>query len=97
MGSNGIANGLFMVVPNCYGTEGLIDLYEIFISSTPTGRILAQAPRATLETAAPVADLDLAQWQDWSSTSSCSSRPADRHFYAGVLVEPVRAEHRRSE
>ena len=35
---NGIANGLFMVVPNRYGTEGLITFYGSSFISDPYGR-----------------------------------------------------------
>ena len=42
---NGIANGLFMVVPNRFGTEGLITFYGSSFIADPYGRILVQAPR----------------------------------------------------
>ena len=70
---NGIANGLFMVVPNRYGTEGLITFYGSSFISDPYGRVLAQAPRD--EAAVLVADLDLAQ-RATGSTCSPSSPPA---------------------
>ena len=60
---NGIANGLFMVVPNRFGTEGLITFYGSSFIADPYGRILVQAPRD--EAAVLVADLDLAQRRDW--------------------------------
>ena len=60
---NGIANGLFMVVPNRYGNEGKITFYGSSFISDPYGRVLAQAPREG--DAVLVATLDLAQRQDW--------------------------------
>ncbi|HET7477461.1 MAG TPA: nitrilase-related carbon-nitrogen hydrolase [Dermatophilaceae bacterium] len=58
-----IANGLFIAVPNRYGTEGLITFYGSSFVVDPYGRILVQAPRD--EAAVLVADLDLAQRRDW--------------------------------
>ncbi|GAA3624674.1 nitrilase-related carbon-nitrogen hydrolase [Microlunatus ginsengisoli] len=66
---NGIANGLFMVVPNRTGAETRPDgtpgntFYGSSFVSDPYGRVLVQAPRDT--EAVLVADLDLAQRQDW--------------------------------
>lgn len=60
---NGIANGLFMVVPNRWGSEGLITFYGSSFISDPYGRVLVQAGRA--EDAVLVATLDLAQRGDW--------------------------------
>lgn len=60
---NGIANGLFMVVPNRWGSEGLITFYGSSFISDPYGRVLVQAPRDA--DAALVARLDLAQRDDW--------------------------------
>jgi N-carbamoylputrescine amidase len=66
---NGIANGLFMVVPNRTGTEIRPDgtpgntFYGSSFVADPYGRILVQAPRDT--PAVLVADLDLAQRRDW--------------------------------
>jgi N-carbamoylputrescine amidase len=60
---NGIANGLFMVVPNRWGNEGTLDFYGSSFISDPYGRILVQAPRN--ESAVLVADLDLDQRRDW--------------------------------
>ena len=89
---NGIANGLFMVVPNRYGTEGLITFYGSSFISDPYGRILVQAPRD--EAAVLVADLDLAQRQDWLDLFPfLSTRRPDSY---GALVEPIRAEHQRT-
>ena len=60
---NGIANGLFMVVPNRWGAEGLITFYGSSFISDPYGRVLVQAGREG--DAALVATLDLAQRSDW--------------------------------
>ena len=89
---NGIANGLFMIVPNRYGTEGLITFYGSSFISDPYGRVLAQAPRD--EAAVLVADLDLAQRRDWLDLFPfLATRRPDSY---GGLVEPIRAEHRRA-
>jgi N-carbamoylputrescine amidase len=60
---NGIANGTFMVAINRIGEEGPLTFYGSSFVSDPYGRILVQAPRD--EPAVIVADLDLAQRQDW--------------------------------
>lgn len=66
---NGIANGLFMVVPNRTGTEKRADgtpgntFYGSSFVSDPYGRVLVQAPRD--EPCVLVADLELAQRGDW--------------------------------
>jgi N-carbamoylputrescine amidase len=61
--ANGITNGLFMVVPNRWGSEGLITFYGSSFVSDPYGRVLVQAPREG--DVALVATLDLAQRADW--------------------------------
>ncbi len=89
---NGIANGLFMVVPNRYGTEGLITFYGSSFIADPYGRILVQAPRDAA--AVLVADLDLAQRDDWLTLFPfLSTRRPDSYT---ALAEPIRAEHRRT-
>jgi N-carbamoylputrescine amidase len=66
---NGIANGLFMVVPNRTGAEPRPDgapgntFYGSSFVSDPYGRVLVQAPRD--RPCVLIADLDLAQRQDW--------------------------------
>jgi N-carbamoylputrescine amidase len=60
---NGIANGLFMVVPNRWGNEGLITFYGSSFISDPYGRVLVQADREG--DAVLVASLDLDQRRDW--------------------------------
>ena len=58
-----IANGLFIVVPNRWGNEGLLDFYGSSFIVDPYGRILAQADRSGNEVL--VAELDLDQRRDW--------------------------------
>lgn len=60
---HGIANGLFMVVPNRWGNEGAIEFYGSSFISDPYGRVLARAGRNTDEVL--VAELDLDQRRDW--------------------------------
>ncbi|WP_077488798.1 nitrilase-related carbon-nitrogen hydrolase [Sinomonas mesophila] len=60
---NGIANGTFMVVPNRWGSEGLVTFYGSSFISDPYGRILARAPREG--SCVLVADLDLDARRDW--------------------------------
>ena len=60
---NGIANGLFMVVPNRWGDEGLVSFYGSSFISDPYGRVLVQGDREG--DVALVATLDLAQRRDW--------------------------------
>ncbi|MDN5768836.1 MAG: hydrolase [Humibacillus sp.] len=86
-----IANGLFMVVPNRYGTEGLITFYGSSFIADPYGRILVQAPRDA--EAVLVADLDLAQRDDWLALFPfLSTRRPDSY---AALADPIRDEHRR--
>ena len=63
--ANGITSGLFMVVPNRHGDEGDLTFYGSSFISDPFGRVLVQAPRG--ESVALVADLDLAQHDEWLS------------------------------
>ena len=58
-----IANGLFIVVPNRWGNEGLLDFYGSSFIIDPYGRILAQAGRSGNEVL--VVELDLDQRRDW--------------------------------
>lgn len=60
---NAINSGLFMVVPNRWGDEGLITFYGSSFICDPFGRVLVQAPRD--EDAVLVATLDLDQRRDW--------------------------------
>jgi N-carbamoylputrescine amidase len=88
---NGIANGLFMVVPNRTGAETRPDgspgntFYGSSFVSDPYGRILVQAPRD--EPCVLVADLDLAQRADWLDLFPfLRTRRPDTY---GVLTRPV--------
>ncbi|HEX6918436.1 MAG TPA: nitrilase-related carbon-nitrogen hydrolase [Phycicoccus sp.] len=91
--AHAIASGVFVVVPNRYGTEGLITFYGSSFIADPYGRVLVRAPRD--EAAALVADLDLAQRRDWLDLFPfLATRRPDSY---GVLAEPVRPEHRRED
>nr|WP_307827288.1 nitrilase-related carbon-nitrogen hydrolase [Subtercola frigoramans] len=82
---NGIANGLFMVVPNRWGNEGLITFYGSSFISDPYGRMLVQAPRDA--SAVLVADLDLQQRDDWLTLFPfLKTRRPDTY---GSLVEAI--------
>jgi N-carbamoylputrescine amidase len=91
---NGIANGLFMVVPNRTGTEFRPDgsvgntFYGSSFISDPYGRILVQAPRD--EPCVLIADLDLAQRDDWLDLFPLlTTRRPDTY---GALTRPVVGE-----
>ena len=89
--AHAIASGVFVVVPNRYGTEGLITFYGSSFIADPYGRVLVRAPRD--EAAALVADLDLSQRRDWLDLFPfLATRRPDSY---GVLAEPVRPDHRR--
>jgi N-carbamoylputrescine amidase len=92
---NGIANGLFMVVPNRTGLEVKPDgtpgnrFYGSSFVSDPYGRVLVQAPRD--EACVLIADLDLAQRQDWLDLFPfLRTRRPDTYE---VLTRPVDPEH----
>ncbi|WP_082763977.1 nitrilase-related carbon-nitrogen hydrolase [Frondihabitans sp. PAMC 28766] len=61
--ANGITSGLFMVVPNRWGSEGEITFYGTSFISDPFGRVLVEAPRD--ESVVLVADLDIAAREEW--------------------------------
>jgi N-carbamoylputrescine amidase len=82
--ANGIANGLFMVVPNRWGNEGRITFYGSSFISDPYGRVLAQAARD--EDVALVATLDLDQRSDWLDLFPFM--PHRRTDTYGPLLEP---------
>ncbi|WP_457972513.1 nitrilase-related carbon-nitrogen hydrolase [Arthrobacter sp. D1-17] len=83
---NGIANGLFMVVPNRWGQEDALNFYGSSFISDPYGRILVQAPRD--ESAVLVADVDLDQRRDWLTLFPfLTTRRPDTY---SRLTEPVR-------
>jgi N-carbamoylputrescine amidase len=92
---NGIANGLFMVVPNRTGTEYKPDgtpgntFYGSSFVSDPYGRVLVQAPRH--EPCVLIADLDLAQREDWLDLFPfLRTRRPDTY---GALTRPVDTDH----
>ncbi len=86
-----IANGLFIVVPNRLGAEGLITFYGSSFVVDPYGRVLVQGPRD--EEAVLVTDLDLAQRKDWLDLFPfLSTRRPDSY---DILTEPIRPEHVR--
>ena len=92
---NGIANGLFMVVPNRTGTERKPDgtpgntFYGSSFVSDPYGRVLVQAPRD--EPCVLVTDLDLAQREDWLDLFPfLRTRRPDTY---AALTKPVDSEH----
>lgn len=88
-----IANGVFVVVPNRTGSEGLITFYGSSFIADPYGRVLAQAPRDT--EAVLVADLDLAQGKDWIDLFPfLSTRRPDTY---ASLAEPIKPEHVRAD
>jgi N-carbamoylputrescine amidase len=83
--ANGINSGTFMVVPNRWGNEGLIDFYGSSFISDPYGRVLVEAGRA--EDAVLVADLDLDQRRDWLDLFPfLATRRPDTY---GALTRPV--------
>ncbi|MGZ4736645.1 MAG: carbon-nitrogen hydrolase [Acidimicrobiia bacterium] len=86
--AHGIANGMFMVVPNRIGTEGPITFYGSSFVSDPYGRVLVQAPRD--EPAVLVTDIDLDQRRDWLALFPfLTTRRPDTY---GVLVEEERRD-----
>ena len=57
------ANGLFIAVPNRFGSEGLLHFYGTSCIIDPFGRVLVEAPRD--EAVALMAEIDLGQRNDW--------------------------------
>lgn len=57
------ANGLFIALPNRFGSEGLLHFYGTSCIIDPFGRVLVEAPRD--EAVALVAEIDLGQRNDW--------------------------------
>jgi len=82
--ANGLANALFMVVPNRVGREGTSIFYGSSFISDPYGRVMLRAPRD--RPAVLVADLDLAQCQDWSEFGLLRTRRPELY---GPLTSPV--------
>ncbi len=86
--AQGITNATFMVVANRIGTEGPVTFYGSSFISDPYGRVLVHAPRDA--PAVLVADLDLAQAEDWSALFPfLRTRRPDTYgaLIAGVDVE----------
>lgn len=82
---NAINSGLFMVVPNRWGNEGLITFYGSSFICDPFGRVLVRAPRD--EDAVLVATLDLDQRRDWLSLFPfLTTRRPDSY---GALTDPI--------
>ena len=91
--ANGITSGVFMVVPNRWGHEGLITFYGSSFISDPYGRVLVQAPREG--DAALVATLDLSQRNDWLELFPfLGTRRPDTY---DALVAPHRPQPDRGE
>lgn len=84
--SNGLANALFMVVPNRTGTEGASTFYGSSFISDPYGRVVLRAPRD--RPAVLVADLDLDQRRDWLEFGLIATRRPELY---GDLTRPVSA------
>ncbi|MEY3561961.1 MAG: hypothetical protein RL068_1113 [Actinomycetota bacterium] len=79
-----ISNGLFVVVPNRWGNEGIIDFYGSSFIADPYGRVLARAGRTGDEVL--VADLDLDQRRDWLELFPFfGTRRPDTY---GILTQP---------
>ncbi|BCT77974.1 hypothetical protein SCMU_38160 [Sinomonas cyclohexanicum] len=86
---SGIANGTFMVVPNRWGSEGLVTFYGSSFISDPYGRILARAPREG--SAVLVADLDLDARRDWLTLFPfLTTRRPDTYGALTAPVDPAR-------
>ncbi|WP_328775652.1 hydrolase [Streptomyces goshikiensis] len=86
--ANGLANALFMIVPNRVGTEGRSTFYGSSFISDPYGRTMLRAPRD--REAVLVADLDLDQRRDWLEFGLTQTRRPELY---GSLTErraPVR-------
>ncbi|MEU4270760.1 nitrilase-related carbon-nitrogen hydrolase [Streptomyces sp. NPDC026092] len=82
--ANGLANALFMIVPNRVGTEGRSTFYGSSFISDPYGRVMLRAPRDT--PAVLVADLDLDQRRDWLEFGLMRTRRPELY---GTLTDPV--------
>jgi len=84
MVGHAIANGLFVVAANRWGAEGAVTFYGSSFVADPYGRVLVQAPRD--EDAVLLAELDLAQGDDWLDLFPfLATRRPDTY---GALVAP---------
>lgn len=80
-----IANGLFIVVPNRWGNEGVLNFYGSSFIVDPYGRILARAAREGDEVL--IAELDIDQRRDWLDLFPFfATRRPDSY---GPLTKPV--------
>ncbi|KOU93532.1 hydrolase [Streptomyces sp. XY593] len=84
--ANGLANALFMIVPNRVGTEGRSTFYGSSFISDPYGRVMLRAPRDT--PAVLVADLDLDQRRDWLDFGLMHTRRPE--LYGALTERPGR-------
>ncbi|MFE5488466.1 nitrilase-related carbon-nitrogen hydrolase [Streptomyces virginiae] len=84
--ANGLANALFMIVPNRVGTEGRSTFYGSSFISDPYGRVMLRAPRDT--PAVLVADLDLDQRRDWLDFGLMRTRRPE--LYGALTERPGR-------
>ena len=82
--ANGLANAMFMVVPNRVGREGGSTFYGSSFISDPYGRTMLRAPRD--REAVLVADLDLDQCRDWSEFGLLRTRRPEVY---GPLTAPL--------
>lgn len=83
--AHAIANGLFIVVPNRWGNEGLVNFYGSSFVVDPFGRVLAKAEREGDEVL--VVELDLDQRRDWLELFPFfATRRPDTYT---VLTEPI--------
>ena len=82
--ANGLANAMFMVVPNRVGREGGSEFYGSSFVSDPYGRVMLRAPRD--REAVLVADLDLEQCRDMTEFGLLRTRRPELY---GTLTEPV--------
>jgi len=81
-----VANGLFIIIPNRFGSEGTLNFYGSSFIVDPFGRLLAEAPRDK-ETVL-VVDIDLGLRSDWLTLFPFfGTRRPDTY---GALTEAVR-------
>jgi len=81
-----IANGLFIVVPNRFGSEGALNFYGSSFIVDPFGRVLAEAPSD--REAVLIADIDLGQRQDWLTLFPFFGTRRPETY--GALSEPIK-------
>ncbi len=84
--ANGLANAMFMVVPNRVGQEGASSFYGSSFVSDPYGRVMLRAPRDR-ETVL-VADLDLEQCRDMAEFGLLRTRRPELYRPLTLPVSP---------